>query len=312
MLKFSRKPFRTLLAALLLLAPLAGCDQEANGDDKPKSERRKRDKDNDAKPGQKFKLGRIDHKAISESSGIVASRKHPGVFWTHNDSGNGPFLFAITREGRLLAEFPVGSSARNNDWEAISADDAGHLYIADIGNNDLKRDRILVYRVAEPDPGAVGKRGKGPTLKVNQVLRLKYPDKPFDAESFFIHQGRGYVISKQINGKNASVYSFDLKAAGAEPPALQHVCDLPLRSPVTDAAISPDGQRLAVMSVTGPNLFQINGDVAAAAKATPSSVTYFDFKDMNMEGVTFVEEGLLATTEEGQMLLFGNEQFGGK
>ena len=307
------KPVPTLATALFLLAFVGGCDQAANGDDKPKSgEGRKRDKDSDAKPAQKFKLGRIDHKAISESSGIVASRKHPGVFWTHNDSGNGPFLFAITREGSLVAEYPVGSSARNNDWEAISTDDEGHLYIADIGNNDLKRDRILVYRVDEPDPSTAGKRGKGPTLKVNQVLRLKYPDKPFDAESFFVFKARGYVISKQINGKNASVYGFDLAAGGAEPAALQHVCDLPLRSPVTDAAISADGQRLAVMTVTGPNLFQINGDVAAAAKAQPASVTYFDFKDMNMEGVTFVEEGLLATTEEGQMLLFGNDQFGGK
>jgi hypothetical protein len=306
------KPVPTLATALFLLAFVGGCDQAANGDDKPKSEGRKRDKDSDAKPAQKFKLGRITHKAISESSGIVASRKHPGVFWTHNDSGNGPFLFAITREGSLVAEYPVGSSARNNDWEAISTDDEGHLYIADIGNNDLKRDRILVYRVDEPDPSTAGKRGKGPTLKVNQVLRLKYPDKPFDAESFFVFKGRGYVISKQINGKNGSVYGFDLAAGGAEPAALQHVCDLPLRSPVTDAAISADGQRLAVMTVTGPNLFQINGDVAAAAKAQPASVTYFDFKDMNMEGVTFVEEGLLATTEEGQMLLFGNDQFGGK
>jgi len=302
-----------------LLAPVVGCDG-AGGDDSPppkkvekkhdaKHEERKEEKREARKFAEKgkFKLGRIDHKAITESSGLAASRQHSGVFWTHNDSGNGPFIFAITREGKFLAEYPV-SGVRNTDWEAIAADDQGHLYISDTGNNELKRDRALVYRVDEPDPATAGPNGRGASLKVTQVWRLKYPDKPFDAESLVIYQGKGYVISKLLTGKNAGLYRFDLDAPDEEI-TLEHVCDLPIRSPVTDACISDDGQRLAVMTVTGPNLFQIDGKLENAANVEPAHVTYFDPGDMNMEGVCFVPEGLLASTEQGQMLLFQNSYF---
>jgi hypothetical protein len=300
-------------AVLLACLALAGCDSRASGDEK-RVARSEKKKEHDRGGGNgnsggkpRFKLGRIDHKAITESSGLAASRKHAGVYWTHNDSGNGPFVFAITREGGFLAEYPV-SNVRNNDWEAIAADDEGRLYIADIGNNDLKRDRAIVYRLDEPDPAAAGPRGKGPALRVNQVWRLVYPGKPFDAESLFIHQGKGYVVSKLLNGKNAGLYRFDLAAAGGEA-TLEHVCDLPIRSPATDASISPDGKRLAVLSVTGPNVFQIDGDVAKAAQVQPAHVTYFDPGDMNMEGVCFTDGGLLASTEQGQMLFFEDKYF---
>lgn len=305
-----------LAPAALITAALAcagaGCDTSANGDDSVSAKSHKKgdgDRTGSGNGKPRFKLGRIDNKDVKESSGLTASRKHPGVYWTHNDSGNGPYLFAITREGKGLAEFPVGG-ARNNDWEAITTDDQGSLYVADIGNNDLKRDRVLVYRIEEPDPSTAGKKGKGMTLRPRQVWRLKYPeDGRFDAESFFVHQGRGYLISKLLVGKNAGVYRFDLSAAGGEAIQLEHVCDLPIRSPVTDAALSDDGTKLAVMTVTGPNLFLIGGDVANAAKAQSAYVNYFDVGDMNMEGVCFTPEGLLASTEQGQMLLFANELF---
>ena len=298
-----------IVLTTLLAAP--GCDNRANGEDSKSSRNEKKSdkrEKSDAKSGGKFKLGRIDNKNIAESSGLAASRKHPGVYWTHNDSGNGPYLFAITKDGHSLAEFPV-TGARNTDWEAIATDGEGRLYIADIGNNDLKRDRALIYRVDEPDPAAAGPKGKGVALRVNQVWRLKYPAKPFDAESFVVHGGKGYLISKLLNGKHAGLYRFDLAAGGADAVPLEHVCDLPIRSPVSDASISADGLRLAVMSVTGPNVFEIDGDPANAGKATPAYVNYFDARDMNMEGVCFTDDGLLASTEQGQMLLFANEFF---
>ena len=303
---------RAILAAAVVLASLAaGCDSRANGEgNQSRSDKKKDNGRGGGSSGSrpKFKLGRIDHKAITESSGLAASRRHPGVYWTHNDSGNGAFVFAISREGNFLAEYPL-ERVRNNDWEAIATDDQGRLYIADIGNNELKRDRAIVYRLDEPDPSAAGPKGKGQALRVNQVWRLNYPGKPFDAEGFFVHQGKGYVVSKLLNGKNAGLYRFDVAAAGGEA-TLEHVCDLPIRSPVTDASLSPDGARLAVLSVTGPNVFQVDGDVAKAGQLQPAHVTYFDPGDMNMEGVCFTEGGLLASTEQGQMLFFEDEYFG--
>src|SRR4051812_12104938 len=52
-----------------------------------------------------FRQGKIESPGVKESSGIVASRQFKDVFWTHNDSGNAPVIYAITREGKAIAEF---------------------------------------------------------------------------------------------------------------------------------------------------------------------------------------------------------------
>ena len=93
-----------------------------------------------------FESRLLQSDAISESSGLVASRTHDGVFWTHNDSGDAPRIFAIDRSGALLAEVVV-EGARNRDWEDIAIDDTGHLFLADIGNNGSQRLDLTVYKV---------------------------------------------------------------------------------------------------------------------------------------------------------------------
>src|SRR5687768_11047730 len=72
----------------------------------------------DAPPTPFRQIATIQHPAIKESSGIVASRKHPGILWTHNDKGNAAMLYAINKNGELVAEFPVASV--NDDWEDIA------------------------------------------------------------------------------------------------------------------------------------------------------------------------------------------------
>src|SRR5690606_23516053 len=96
-----------------------------------------------------LEIGRLDHESLGESSGLAASQRHAGVFWTHNDGGNPPLLYAIRRRGELLAEVPV--AVRNIDWEDIAVAD-GSLYLADIGNNARRRDQVQVYQFSEPDP----------------------------------------------------------------------------------------------------------------------------------------------------------------
>ena len=43
--------------------------------------------------------------SIPEASGIVKSRRYPGIYWVHNDSGNPPLLFAIRGDGRIVRQF---------------------------------------------------------------------------------------------------------------------------------------------------------------------------------------------------------------
>jgi hypothetical protein len=237
-------------------------------------------------------VGHIDLPAISESSGVVASRKYPGVYWTHNDSGNPAEVFAINRQGKSIATFVI--RARNEDWEDIANDEEGHLYLADIGDNACRRKQVQVYRVAEPDP-----HGPGNLLITDRVWRLNYPDGPYDAESLFILDGFGYVIKKYHFGNNADVYRFKLDEQ--KPAVMEHVMTLPLRMPVTAADISRDHKWLALMTVVGPYLYRIDGDVK---RASAGEVWHEFFLDKNIEGVCFVEGGLLATTEGRQVVMF--------
>jgi hypothetical protein len=254
-----------------------------------------------------FRVGRLQAEPISESSGLVASRKHPGVFWTHNDSGNPASLFAVTGKGALIRAITV--DAKNVDWEDLAIDDDGRLYLADVGNNNRARTEVQIYRVDEPaDPRAPAKGAARPaSLRVTRTWRLTYPDdKPFDCESLFVWQGKGYVFPKRLSTAPAELYSFELDSP-ARVQRLTKVADVPpVRAPVTAADVSADGKQLAVLTLFGPYIFDINGDVASIDKA---KVRHSRYVDPHLEAACFVPEGLLVTNEDRDVFLFRYEHF---
>ena len=95
---------------------------------------------------------------------ILLFISHGRIEWLRGDSSvdldaqrrRGPkkqVLYAIDREGNTRAFFPV-IGVTLHDWEDIAIDNAGHLFIGDIGNNDAKRKTLAVYEVDEPNPQA--------------------------------------------------------------------------------------------------------------------------------------------------------------
>jgi len=264
---------------------------------------------NAAEPGQEIApgvrlLARISDPRIKESSGVVASRRYTGVFWTHNDGG-GPkkqVLYAIDRKGNTRASFPVVGVALH-DWEDIAIDDAGHLFIGDIGNNDSKRDALAVYEIDEPNPRA----SAGP-ISPKRAWNLRFPQAPFDCESLFVWKDQGYVISKVFDKARAQVFRFPLKETN-EPLTLELVATTKIESPVTGADISADGTLLGLVAKNGAYVFRIDGDVAHVTKTKPH---HTKLKNMHIEGCCFVAEGLLATSERRMIFLFTDPAFRGQ
>lgn len=254
-----------------------------------------------SRPAKPQLIGAIEHKAISESSGIVASRKHPGVFWTHCDSGNDATIYAITREGKLVGEFET--AAHNDDWEDIAIDDQGRLYVGDVGNNGGRKKKVEVYRFDEPDPKSrPGENGAPEKLKPTHRWNIAYPDEPFDCEAMFIFKDHAYLISKGFTGLAAGLYRFPLDDTKKQV-TLEKLCNLAIRTPVTGASISPDGKRLAVLDMTGLNMFQIDGDPANAGKARPQ------FRSLIVPGIeacSFTEGGVLVTAESREIYFFAD------
>lgn len=118
-----------------------------------------------AEAGQPIAIRTADLPA-NEASGLVASRRHPGVFYWLRDGGGATTqrpraaLWTI-RLGDDAHAYPVRRGenfpfaqvfdAANTDWEDVVIDDDDNLWIGDIGANDCVREQYL-YRTLEPEP----------------------------------------------------------------------------------------------------------------------------------------------------------------
>ena len=210
-----------------------------------------------ASPATAALLARLESREVTESSGIVASRRNPGLFWTHNDSGDGPFVYAFDRAGRARGVWRV-EGAGAEDWEDIACGPGPergrpYLYAGDIGDNSARRAQIVVYRFPEPavaDSDAATTRATARATERAEAVRLKYPDGPHDAEALLVHPVNGdiYVVTKSVGG--AGVYRLSAAEATAGVNTLTLVATL--RGPdffgtsVTGGDISPDGRRVAL------------------------------------------------------------------
>lgn len=186
---------------------------------------------------------------MTESSGVVASRRAPGRYWTHNDSDDGAVLYCLDDRAASCGTWTV-TGAEAFDWEDIAAGpgpqpDTPYLYVGDIGDNLGVRPSIVVYRVVEPEPGVT----PGATARA-EALTLRYPDGPHDAEALMVHPTSGdvYVVVKE---PAPGVYVARAPLAAGTAKAMVKVATLPVGgasalSSVTGGDISPDGTRVAV------------------------------------------------------------------
>lgn len=202
-------------------------------------------------------VGKISTGEITESSGIAASLCRKNVFWTHNDSGDDAFLFAIDKSGAKLGTYKV-TGAKNNDWEDVAAfkNGAGEcfLYVGDIGNNERTRSEMTIYRVKEPNVSdadkSSGKKNPAAT-EAAQAIKFVYPDIRQDAETLLVHPQTGdiYVLSKSIS-RASGVYklaaNYDLNKTNT----LEKIADFSVPAVpdgfLTGGGVAPDGRRVII------------------------------------------------------------------
>ena len=211
-------------------------------------------------PSDREVLGKFDLRAIPEASGIVKSRRYPGIFWVHNDSGNPPALFAIRRDGTIVREFRL--AAPNIDWEDIAADDKGHLYIGDIGNNGGLLAIRSIYRIDEPDPE---KAASTPLPIVAATFYTLPRSDRFDAEGLYYDaaSSSAIIVSKRFDRREAELFAvpFSPPAPLLRPATPKRIGVLPgFVEPATGASLSIDGRLLAVCSSTVIRIYRRGRD----------------------------------------------------
>ncbi|MGZ4785991.1 MAG: PE family protein, partial [Acidimicrobiales bacterium] len=206
--------------------------------------------------------GTVSDPALDEASGIAASRRNPGVWWVHDDSGDTARFFGLSDTGQVVATVDV-DGATAVDWEDIAvgppATDAGEtLYLGDIGDNGRSRSNVTVYRTTEP---AVDRSTPGATAHLRaDTLTLTYPDGPHDAEALMVDPRSGdlVIVTKDwtLAGRS-QVFRAPADRPAGSTTVLEQVAtlDLPIATLVTGADISPDGSLVALRSYAGVALY---------------------------------------------------------
>jgi hypothetical protein len=268
--------------------------------------------------GAPVHLVNLENRSIKESSGIAASQRNTNIFWTHNDSGDGPFIYAFDRQGKHHGVWRV-AGAGAVDWEDMAIGPGpkrgrSYLYIGDIGDNLKKRDQITVYRVAEPritpkDSSSTVQNPLG--TEAADVIRLKYPDGKHDAETLLIHPLTGdlYVITK-VRGAAARVYKLRAPAPKSRVLTLSYVGELRFPNQflgfITGGAISPDGHRVIISDYLGacelilPEKRGIAFDEIWEQSPSPVDIGGFSGVRRQGEAICYRADGLaLLATSEG-------------
>jgi hypothetical protein len=267
----------------------------------------------------------IQSPRLIESSGVAVSRAYPDVLWSHNDSGDGPYVYATdlhgTDRGRLLV---AGAGAI--DWEDMSIGPCPVqitlqakprqyattcLYLADTGDNLELRPFVTVYAVPEPEPPANAGDTLG-TTRAAVVLHLRYPDGPHDVEGVYIspRDTAFYLVSKGYRREGAiRLYRVGREAwvshdtttttTFAEATLVQTLDIRPNREAgrvITGGSIRADGRLVALRTYGEIYLFYpgAGGRLAPAAER-PCGIAGID---NGGEGISFLTDSTFVLTSE--------------
>ena len=145
-----------------------------------------------AQTRKKFKLSN-DLKEISGLESISDT-----LLIAHNDGGNEPLLYLLSLTGQIYKTCSI-SNAKNTDWEDVTKDDKGNLYIADIGNNSNKRKKVRILKV-NLDSVLHFDSVNASIYSFSYPDQTEFPPTPnelhYDAESLCFYQDSLWIFTK--------------------------------------------------------------------------------------------------------------------
>jgi len=185
---------------------------------------------------------------LNEASGLAISHRHPGIIYTHNDSGNPAEIYALTTKGELRSLLKL-SGVKNRDWEDIATlkgnkDHPAYIYVGETGDNNARWESVFVYRFPEPE-----KLDKAVEIDNTEKYEISYEDGPRDAEALFVDPRSLdiYIITKRE--KQVGVYRVAYPQSTLKVNPAVKIATFPLTW-VTAADISPDGSQILIKTYT--------------------------------------------------------------
>jgi hypothetical protein len=226
-----------------------------------------------------------------------AAEKIPGssLIWTIEDSKNPNVLYGVNENGTLVREIEI-SNAKNIDWEDLTSDDFGNIYIGDFGNNSKeKRDYFTIYKVPNPE------KIKEKTFADVITFKLETNTKPLNFEAFFIYKNQFYILNK----KRKETMLFRVPNVIGNHIA-EYVCTFNLESEdiqITSADISDNGKTIVLLNKS--MLWKITDfDTDNFCNATIEHIALNHFSQK--EGVCFKDNSTVYITDERIWFIGGN------
>ncbi|NJX15258.1 hypothetical protein [Tamlana crocina] len=173
---------------------------------------------------------------LHEASAVEAV-KGSKLLWTIEDAGNDNYVFGFNTNGKMIKRIKI-NNAKNRDWEDLTSDANGNLYIGDFGNNKKKHDHFTIYKVSDLESDE--------TNADRIVFHLPKKVKPEDFEAFFLWKGYFYIFSKE----NKSSILLKVPNTVGEHTA-ELVTDFNLdgkHHKITSADISSDGKTIVLLN----------------------------------------------------------------
>jgi hypothetical protein len=277
--------------------------------------------------------GKLADPSLVELSGLVASRRTPGVFFAIQDSGgeDRARLYALDAEGRSLGTWEI-AGVRNKDWEDLASfthEGRAWIAIADIGDNQARREELLVFVVPEPDVRVRDvneEDGAGPALtgelQPAATWTIRYSDGARDGEALAVDPEADAILLLAKRGSPATLYRapfapMDAPAARLATPLAEVRIPRPtsrdfaefgrlgvLRSTPTALDIAPDRHGAVVLTYGDAFVFPRAdaGSWAEAFSAVPERIPLPPLEQG--EAIAWDGEGLLVTSEGAHAPLY--------
>ena len=248
--------------------------------------------------GQLRPMGSFPEK-LEEVSGIAQASQ--GHYWVIQDSGNEDEIHMVDSTAQLIKSLKI-DNAKNQDWEELTMDLQGNLYIGDFGNNANKRKDLTIYKVSAEQLQKEAPRAE--KIEFSYPRQKNFPPAKdslyYDTEGFFHQGGHLYIFTKNrtrpYSGKTL-IYRLDDRPGEQEATFLGSLflCGDKDQCSVTAADISPDGRTMALL---GYGLLFIVRDFGLSDFSGAKIQTYDLRSRTQLESVLFLDERTLVLADE--------------
>lgn len=248
-------------------------------------------------------------KKLKEVSGIALSQDKKTI-WAIEDQGNKNVVYGLDMQGNLLKDVLV-ENAENNDWEDITKDTQGNIYLGDFGNNDNNRQNLSILKLDLKTPSQA-------TTKVIQTTKFHYegqtefpPKKSnwlYDCEAFVEMDGNFYLFTKnRSKGFDGTFLVFKIPNKEGDFEA-KLIGRLKLNGKYSDAAITSaaiNSTKGKIVLLNHKNIHVLSGFTAndfSTAKVQKISLNHNSQK----EAVVFLDDKTLLIADEKDKDTGGN------